>query len=687
MTRGATHAIGVDIGGTGIKAGIVDLEEGKLSSDRIRVSTPEGAEPEDVLGAVREVLDTLGVSDSDMALGVAFPAIVKGGRTLSAANVSKRWIDFEAEKFFEDGLGRDIHFVNDADAAGIAEVRHGAAKGQDGLTILTTLGTGIGSAMIYDGVLIPNSELGHVQRAKHGGDAETFAAYSAMEREALSWKDWTERLQWYYSLHRVPVHARPLRRRRRSVEAPGEVPAAAEAADADRARGAPQLVGHHRGREPGRRRTSRGDRGELIRGAVSTGRPGGANGPACTPGSVRGREAPWTAIYLGDTLPCRSSGLPGDSASRVNVPCLTLLRARFTQRARHRAPGGLLHHRFTLTRAARPAAVCSLWHCLADHSGWVLPTALPCGARTFLGACGEPRATRPSSRPIRASSYRRRRRRCLSPSRPSRRCAGRGGNRSGSRRRAGESGCRGITHRAGRGIRQLERHVQDDLVVQEERQMRPAGERGARARRGGRLADLAERVEAAADLGHPRERPLGRGALHDEVAGEPPAVARALAGAALVGGQRRVVAGTGLGIAPPRRRRRRAAPEPRRDDAALLPRARRLIHQRHRAREDRAEAGTSRPLLPVVAPYIAPSMATLASARSRRRRARRCRRRGRAPAPHRPSPCRPPCPPAPAAQAARRPRRSASSRGRRAPRRAAGGAAAALRPRRTPSGR
>jgi len=199
MTRGATQAIGVDIGGTGIKAGIVDLKQGKLSSERIRVSTPEGAEPEDVLAAVREVLGTLEVSDSDLSLGVAFPAIVKGGRTLSAANVSKRWIGFEAEKFFEDGLGREIHFVNDADAAGIAEVRHGAAKGQDGLTILTTLGTGIGSAMIYDGVLIPNSELGHVQRAKHGGDAETFAAYSAMEREDLSWKDWTERLQWYYS--------------------------------------------------------------------------------------------------------------------------------------------------------------------------------------------------------------------------------------------------------------------------------------------------------------------------------------------------------------------------------------------------------------------------------------------------------------------------------------------------------
>ena len=192
-------AVGVDIGGTGIKAGIVDLDAGVLTSDRVKVATPGGAEPADVLAAVQRVLDQLGVSDASIPLGVAFPAIVKHGRTLSAANVSKKWIDFPAEEFFESGLGREIHFANDADVAGIAELRHGAAKGQQGLTILTTLGTGIGSAMIYDGVLVPNSELGHVQRAEHGKDAEAYAAYSAMEREDLSWEQWAKRLQWYYS--------------------------------------------------------------------------------------------------------------------------------------------------------------------------------------------------------------------------------------------------------------------------------------------------------------------------------------------------------------------------------------------------------------------------------------------------------------------------------------------------------
>ena len=199
MASQATRAVGVDIGGTGIKAGLVDLERGQLVSDRIKVATPEGAEPQDVLDAVTEVLSTLGVTGESIPLGVAFPAIVKNGRTLSAANVSEKWIDFEAEKFFEDGLGRDIHFANDADVAGVAELRYGAAKDKPGLTILTTLGTGIGSALLYNGVLVPNSELGHVQRAKHGKDAEAYAAYSAMEREQLSWEQWAKRLQWYYS--------------------------------------------------------------------------------------------------------------------------------------------------------------------------------------------------------------------------------------------------------------------------------------------------------------------------------------------------------------------------------------------------------------------------------------------------------------------------------------------------------
>lgn len=199
MASDGTRAVGIDIGGTGIKGGIVDLRRGELLSDRVKVATPAGAKPDDVLAAVRTVLETLGATESDDPLGVAFPAIVKNGRTLSAANVSDRWIDFPAESFFEEGLGRDIHFANDADVAGVAELWFGAARDAKGLTILTTLGTGIGTAMIYDGTLIPNSELGHLQRAEHKKDAEAYTAYSAMERDALTWKEWAARLQWYYS--------------------------------------------------------------------------------------------------------------------------------------------------------------------------------------------------------------------------------------------------------------------------------------------------------------------------------------------------------------------------------------------------------------------------------------------------------------------------------------------------------
>lgn len=191
------QAIGVDIGGTGIKAGIVNLAHGTLDSDRVRVNTPAGARPADVLDTVRGVLETLGVADSTLPLGVAFPAIVKRGKTLSAANIANDWVDFEAEKFFEDGLGRQITFVNDADAAGVAESRHGAARDAMGLTIMTTLGTGIGSAFLYDGVLVPNTELGHLNR--EGESIERWTAYSAMERENLSWEAWSERLQEFYS--------------------------------------------------------------------------------------------------------------------------------------------------------------------------------------------------------------------------------------------------------------------------------------------------------------------------------------------------------------------------------------------------------------------------------------------------------------------------------------------------------
>lgn len=190
-------AVGIDIGGTGIKGAVVDTSTGALLSDRIKIPTPDGGEPDAIVETVRKIIKQLGHLGKKEPVGVCFPTIVIDGRTLSAANVSKKWIGLEAEKLFEKGLGRDIHFVNDADAAGFAENRFGAAKGVKGLTIMTTLGTGIGSALIYNGTLIPNAELGHIEI--DGVDYESQASFSAKQRDGLSWEQWAVRLQKYYS--------------------------------------------------------------------------------------------------------------------------------------------------------------------------------------------------------------------------------------------------------------------------------------------------------------------------------------------------------------------------------------------------------------------------------------------------------------------------------------------------------
>ena len=193
----ATTAIGIDIGGTGIKGAVVDLATGALLSDRVKRPTPKGGRPQDIIDTTRALLETVSAGVGTLPVGVCFPAVVKNGRTMSAANVSDKWIGLAAEELFEQGLGTPIHFVNDADAAGYAEARFGAAKDVTGVVLLTTLGTGIGSALINDGVLVPNTELGHLEI--DGRDYETKAAFSAKEKENLSWEKWASRLQKYYS--------------------------------------------------------------------------------------------------------------------------------------------------------------------------------------------------------------------------------------------------------------------------------------------------------------------------------------------------------------------------------------------------------------------------------------------------------------------------------------------------------
>jgi len=189
-------ALGIDIGGTGIKGAVVDTATGELTTDRVKLLTPQGGEPDAIVQTVLELIHELGGLEPGVPVGVCFPAVVKNGRTLSAANISKRWIGLEAEALFEKALGRDIHFINDADAAGIAECRFGAAKDVPGVVLLTTLGTGIGSALIHNGVLVPNTELGHLEL--DGKDAEKNASYAAKERHDWSWEQWAKRLQKYY---------------------------------------------------------------------------------------------------------------------------------------------------------------------------------------------------------------------------------------------------------------------------------------------------------------------------------------------------------------------------------------------------------------------------------------------------------------------------------------------------------
>lgn len=188
-------ALGIDVGGSGIKGAPVDLRKGAFADDRLRIPTPDVATPDAVCDVVAEIVSQFGLK-KDAAVGITLPAVVTHGVARSAANIDPSWVDVDAEALFTKRLGRDVVIVNDADAAGVAERHFGAARKHDGLVVLTTLGTGIGSAVLLDGQLMPNSELGHLEIDGH--DAETRAADSAREREELDWEQWAQRLTRYY---------------------------------------------------------------------------------------------------------------------------------------------------------------------------------------------------------------------------------------------------------------------------------------------------------------------------------------------------------------------------------------------------------------------------------------------------------------------------------------------------------
>ena len=181
-------SLGIDVGGSGVKGGIVDLDTGALVGERFKLATPQPATPEAVSATVAEVVAHFGW---DGPLGVTYPGVIFDGVVRTAANVNRAWIGVDATETYSAALGgRPVTVLNDADAAGLAEHRFGAGVDQRGVVVLLTFGTGIGSAVVHNGVLLPNTEFGHLE--VDGREAEHRAAASVRERKEWSWKRWTK---------------------------------------------------------------------------------------------------------------------------------------------------------------------------------------------------------------------------------------------------------------------------------------------------------------------------------------------------------------------------------------------------------------------------------------------------------------------------------------------------------------
>lgn len=186
------QVLGIDIGGSGIKGAPVDIKQGGLLAERYRIPTPELAKPQPVAKAVGEIAKHF---EWDGPIGCGFPAVVQHGVTLTAANVDDTWIGTNAAELFRKSTGCPVKVINDADAAGLAEMSFGAGKGRMGVVLLVTIGTGLGTSLFTDGVLLPNTELGHIEI--DGVDAESMASDAARQRNDLSWEEWAQRLDTY----------------------------------------------------------------------------------------------------------------------------------------------------------------------------------------------------------------------------------------------------------------------------------------------------------------------------------------------------------------------------------------------------------------------------------------------------------------------------------------------------------
>jgi len=189
------HILGIDVGGSGIKGAPVDTKTGELIAERLRIKTPEKAEPQPVAEVVAQIAKSF---DWKGQIGIGFPAPIKAGVAMMAANVSKKWIGINADDLFTKTTGLSCTLINDADAAGLAEMSFGAGRNQQGIVIIVTLGTGIGSAVFYRGSLLPNTEFGHIEIK--GKDAEAGASDAARQREDLSWEKFSKRLNRYLEM-------------------------------------------------------------------------------------------------------------------------------------------------------------------------------------------------------------------------------------------------------------------------------------------------------------------------------------------------------------------------------------------------------------------------------------------------------------------------------------------------------
>jgi polyphosphate glucokinase len=187
-----SEALGIDIGGSGIKGALVDLTTGSLTADRFRIATPRPSTPQAVSTVVGDVARHF---EWDGRVGATFPAVIHRGVALTAANVDRSWVGTDVAANLSVATGAPVVVINDADAAGLAEMRVGAGRGASGTVIMITFGTGIGTGLFVDGALVPNTELGHLEL--DGVDAETRAAESARDREGLTWAKWAKRAQHY----------------------------------------------------------------------------------------------------------------------------------------------------------------------------------------------------------------------------------------------------------------------------------------------------------------------------------------------------------------------------------------------------------------------------------------------------------------------------------------------------------